>query len=94
MARRFPADEGSPPLVLRCTSGPGAIPPPGNIFGVGPDLSRPDRGRRKWQGEKAAEQQRVYENRRRVRGTRSNGYRNYAANWAKEASLICMKPVA
>jgi transposase len=35
-------------------------------------IPEPERGRRKWQGkEKAAEQQRVYANRRRVRGERS-----------------------
>ena len=40
--------------------------------GVRTYIPEPDRGRRKWQGEgKAVEQKRVYENRRRIRGARS-----------------------
>ena len=36
-------------------------------------IPEPERGRRKWQGEgKAEEQKRTYENRRRVRGERNN----------------------
>ena len=44
-------------------------------------IPEPERGRRNWQGEgKAAEQKRVYANRRRVRGDRSKRLRNCGAS--------------